>query len=66
MSRMQYTCSVAMGPVDQLVEIVLMYEQVGVIGFWTGSDTSATVQPDIPTWFESVTMVPVPDCTCPE
>lgn len=29
MSRMQYTCSVAMGPVDQLVEIARTAEEVG-------------------------------------
>jgi len=50
--------------VDQAVSIVLEYQEVALFGFWTGDDDSAPVG-DIPTFFESVSMVPVPDCTCP-
>lgn len=53
------------GQVDAIIEDILLYPEVELFGFWTPDDTSAPVG-DIPAFFESVAMVPIPDCSCPE
>ncbi len=53
------------GSVDLVMENVLQYPEVALIGFWTGDDNSAAVG-NITTFFEAVEMVPIPDCSCPE
>ncbi|MEE2829693.1 MAG: putative metal-binding motif-containing protein [Myxococcota bacterium] len=51
--------------VDAIIEDLLLYPEVELFGFWTANDTSSPVG-DIPEFFESVSMVPIPDCRCPE
>lgn len=51
--------------VDLIIENVLQYPEVALIGFWTGDDDSSAVG-HITTFFEAVEMVPIPDCICPE
>ena len=51
--------------VDAIIEDLLLYPEVALFGFWTANDTSSPMD-DIPAYFEAVSLLPVPGCSCPE